>query len=257
MRATFTFETASFGWLPTPWGCNTIQTVTWALILTRGVITSHAQENQSSLAGEAAFEARAAQVESRPYTIKQGDFRLLLAPQLGLDYNDNIRISSENQEDDFILRPALQLTASYPIGKRNLLSLVATVGYDFYLQHSDYSAFRLDTGSVLSFDIYLGDYLFNLHDRFSYTQDPGSQAALANAGRYGGFRNTGGLTVTRDFPNALFSVGYDHRTFISSTAQYEYQNNNAELVNARAGFRVHPTVTAGPPGLTPITTSRS
>ena len=32
-------------------------------------------------------------LEAEPYTVKAGDFRLLVAPSLGLDWNDNVNLS--------------------------------------------------------------------------------------------------------------------------------------------------------------------
>ena len=53
---------------------------------------------RDSLAGDAAAEARKIQLESLPYTIKSGDFRLLVVPSLGLDWNDNVNISKTDPE---------------------------------------------------------------------------------------------------------------------------------------------------------------
>ena len=74
-------------------------------------------------------------MESKPYTIKSGDFRLLVAPQVGIRYNSNVSISTTNRQEDLILRPAIQITASYPIGKRNLFLVDADIGYDQYFEH--------------------------------------------------------------------------------------------------------------------------
>jgi hypothetical protein len=43
----------------------------------------------------------------------------------------------------------------------------------------------------------------------------------------------------------VLTVGYDHQNFISSSSEYEYTDRASELIVARAGFRFHPTVTAG------------
>src|SRR6267154_2597039 len=66
---------------------------------------------RNSQAGDAAAQARIVQSESLPYTIKSGDFKLLVVPSLGLDWNDNINISKTNALQDFILTPQVQLNA--------------------------------------------------------------------------------------------------------------------------------------------------
>src|SRR5262245_40380205 len=92
------------------------------LILSGGVAA--AKENSKELPSDyAAWEELGREMEAKPYTIKSGDFRLLMAPQLGIRYNDNVSVSTVNQQEDWILRPAMQFTASYPIGKRNLFLL--------------------------------------------------------------------------------------------------------------------------------------
>src|SRR5439155_7165183 len=113
---------------------------------------------RNSLEGDAAAAARQRQPESRPYTIKSGDFRLLVVPSLGGDWNDNIFTAKDNPQDDFILRPLVQLNATYPLTARNLLNLNVGFGYDKYFNHDELSTWRLESGSELSFDIYVKDF---------------------------------------------------------------------------------------------------
>ncbi len=214
------------------------------LLLAAGIAAGQEASRQSTTS-DAAVAARAGQVEGRPYTIKEGDFRLLITPEIGLEYNGNINTSSFDPQQDFILRPAVGFIASYPIGKRNLLSLNANIGYQQYFEHPEYSRFSLTSGSQVSFDLYAGDYWINLHDRFAYTQDSSQQAAVANTASYGGFDNTAGLSVSRDFRDLVPTLGYDHHTYIASAQQYQYMDSGAEMVNGQLGFTLHPTVTAG------------
>ena len=69
------------------------------------------------------------------YTFKKGDFRMLILPSLGLDWNDNINLAQTNVMDDYIVKPAVGITASYPFSQRNLLYLDFSIGYDRYLLH--------------------------------------------------------------------------------------------------------------------------
>jgi hypothetical protein len=71
-----------------------------------GVRLTPAQEAlRTSLAGDAAAEARDLQQESQVYTIKSGDFRLLATPSLTLDWNSNINNAHTDALQDFILFP--------------------------------------------------------------------------------------------------------------------------------------------------------
>lgn len=203
------------------------------------------QALRPSMTGAVALASRAAQVENRPYTVKLGDFRLLASPSLAAEYNDNVGISESGQQDDFILKPFLQLTGSYPITRRNLLSLRLGLGYDYYTQHDEYSSFRLESGSEISFDIYVKDLWINLHDRFTFIRDPGNEAGVANSARYGGFDNTAGITTTWDLNDVVLTLGYDHNNVISSSSEFEYLNRASELLLGRAGFRLNPALTTG------------
>ncbi|MGD0252357.1 MAG: outer membrane beta-barrel protein, partial [Verrucomicrobiota bacterium] len=218
---------------------------------------------RDSLAGDAAAEARKIQLESLPYTFKSGDFRLLVVPSLGLDWNDNVNIVRTNALQDFILSPLLQLNLSYPITQNNLLSLNVGVGYEKYLDHDQYSTWFLQSGTELSFDIYVKDFWFNLHDRVSYVQDTSQQPALAGTASYATLNNTAGLSVTWDLNKVTLSAGYDHENVISPTSQQNVtspsqqsssQDGTTEMIYARAGLEVYPGVTTGIEGTGSFTT---
>ncbi|MCX6916927.1 MAG: outer membrane beta-barrel protein [Verrucomicrobia bacterium] len=198
-----------------------------------------------SLAGDAAAEARNLQQQSQDYTIKSGDFRLLVTPSLGFDWNSNINTAHTSALSDFILFPALGLDMSYPLTERNVLRLNVTFGYKEYLEHSQYSGLDVHSGSVLSYDIYVKDFWINLHDRFSYSQDPSQTAAVANTGTYGYYQNTLGFTTTWDLEDVTLSLGYDHLNYYSISQAYSYTDHASEMVVGRGGFKFHPTVTAG------------
>ncbi len=213
-----------------------------------------AQETiRSSLAGNAAAEARDRQLESLPYTFKTGDFRLLLSPSLSFDWNDNINLSKHSALQDYIVTPMLNLKASYPIAQHNLLQFDIGVGYRAYLDHDEYSGLWLNTGSALSFDMFVKDFWINLHDRFSYTQDSSQQAAVSGTGRYGTFQNTAGLNVTWDLQDVTLSLGYDHLNYLATTSQYDYTDHASEIVSPRVGFRLYPTLTVGVEGAVSFT----
>lgn len=206
-----------------------------------------------SLTGQAAVEARRMRPESLPYTFKTGDLRVLVTPSLGLDYNDNVNTAEADQEDDFILKPMLRLGLDYPITQNNLLTLDLGVGYDYYFDHDELSGWRLQSGSLLSFDTYVKDFWINVHDRFQYYQDPAQEASIANSGLYGNFENLAGLSVTWDLQDVTLSTGYDHLNEISLEDQFAYQDRASEMVFARAGFKVHPRVITGLEGTASFT----
>jgi hypothetical protein len=226
-----------------------------AVVLLAAAAASAQDSLRSSLAGDAAAEAQRQQQQSpQLYTWKAGDFRLLAVPSLELDYNDNVNLAKNDAQSDFILRPLLQLTGTYPVSQQSLLRFSAGVGYDEYLEHSQYSAVRLIADSLLSFDIYIKDVWIDLHDRFSSIEDPGAEAAVAGTARYGTINNTAGLSTTWDLEALVLTLGYDHQNSLATSGQFSYLNRSSELPLARAGFQFSPQLTAGVEGSASFTT---
>jgi hypothetical protein len=203
---------------------------------------------QNSLAGDAAGETERKQLESQPYTYKAGDFKLLVVPSLELDYNDNVNLAKTDEQSDFILKPFLQLTASYPISQQSLLEITTGVGYDYYLEHHGDGGVRVSSDSRLSFDLRIKDFLINFHDNFSYTQDPSTEASVAGTATYGGLMNTAGLSATWDLENVVSTLGYDHQNFNASSDQFKQLDRGTELPLARVGLKVRPNLTVGAEG---------
>src|SRR5580698_6102493 len=76
-----------------------------AICMLLKVTSASAQEAlQNMLAGQTAANSRAQQMQApQDYTVKFGDFRMLLAPSLAASYNDNINLAQTNVLDDFII----------------------------------------------------------------------------------------------------------------------------------------------------------
>jgi hypothetical protein len=208
---------------------------------------------RNSLAGDAAAEALRTHEESLPYTFKSGDFRLLIEPMLDLSWNDNVNLTKNSPEDDYILRPAVQFDASYPLTERNLLQVDVTGGYNYYVNHSSLSRPYLASGSRVSFDFFVKDWHFNLHDRISYAQDSASEAAVSATGNYGTFQNTAGLSGTWDYGDVVSTLGYDHQNTLATSSQFNNINNSSELLLGRVGLKVRPWATLGIEGTGTIT----
>src|SRR5215469_2703298 len=49
-----------------------------------------------SLGNSATLEQQGRQLENLPYTVKLGDFKLLVAPSLGFGWNDNINLAHDH-----------------------------------------------------------------------------------------------------------------------------------------------------------------
>jgi len=235
------------------------------------VVTGSAQEAlQNMQAGYTAADSRSQQMQSpqgQDYTFKSGDFRLLLTPSLGFQYNDNVNLANTNALNDFIVSPMLGITASYPITERNLIYLDVTVGYDRYLKNSQFSTFELDSssGTGLSLDFAIKDLTFNLHDWVNYTQGSGqnglgangvnsANSAVANTATFGTFQNTAGLSGTWDLNQVTLSAGYDHQNILSTSGEFDDTSHSAEMFFVRGGAHVYPKATVGLESTAALTT---
>jgi hypothetical protein len=220
----------------------------WWLLPAVPVVAQEALQNMQ--AGNTYAQARSQAMNSqqpRDYTLKYGDFQMLVQPSLGVDWNDNIRTSNTNAESDYIVKPAVGVNVSYPFSQRNLLMVDLSVGYQWYLQHSSLSSFDLNssTGTGLSLDLGIKDVTLNFHDWVRYSQDASQSPNVANTGTYGTFNNTAGLSATWDLNQVTLSAGYDHLNELSTSGQYNNINHASDMLFARAGLQVHPQVTLG------------
>ena len=180
-----------------------------ALLLCAAPIARAQDAVRPSLAGEAAAEARRQSIENIPYNLQLGPMKLRFSTTLGFEYNDNVNLSEDRtvllptnfglipvtmeQQSDFIIRPLINVNALWPITQLNTLKLDVGIGYAFYADHSEYntSGLLVTPGSQLAFDIFVGDFRINIHDRFSVEQDPVTEATMSNVADYGRFQNLG------------------------------------------------------------------
>lgn len=216
-----------------------------------------------SLAGEAAAEARRQSIDQVPYNLQLGPMKLRFSATLGFEYNDNVNLSEDasaflpgpfgpvlvttEQQSDFIIRPQVNVNLLWPITQLNTLRLDVGIGYSFYMDHSDYNTngILVNPGSQLAFDIFVGDFRINIHDRFSVEQDPVAEIGLSNVADYGRFQNTAGISVLWDLNAAVVTLGYDHYNYISTSDIFDYLDRNADMLNGSIAFTPNATMSVG------------
>jgi hypothetical protein len=218
-----------------------------------------------SLAGEAASEARRQDIERLPYNLMLGPMRFRLSATVGVEYNDNINLSDDasafvrtfgggkvlvtsEPQDDVIIRPQVNIDALWPVTQLNTIRLDLGLSYAFYLDHSNANTngILISPGSQFAFDIFVGDFRINLHDRPSLQQDPIAELALSNVVDYGRFENTAGISVLWDMNKAQLTLGYDHYTYVSTNSDFDYLNRNAEELSASLQIMATSTLGIGP-----------
>jgi hypothetical protein len=248
---------------PTPFARRLGLAVLIALLCAGGIVRAQ-DAIRPSLAGEATAEARRQQIDKIPYNLQVGPIKFRFSATMGVEYNDNVNLAEDGSavffnpttgpivittapQEDVILRPQINLNALWPITQLNTLRFDIGIGHSFYLDHSNYdtNSVLISPGSQLAFDIFVGDFRINLHDRFSLQQDPIAEIALSNVADYGRFENYGGVSVLWDLNQAVVTLGYDHYTFISTNNLFDYLDRNAEIFSGSIGFTPTSTMTVG------------
>jgi hypothetical protein len=209
-------------------------------------ISAQAQEGLiDAMSNDSAERMRSKQEQSPDYTFKSGDFRMLLVPSVSLQWNDNINCTETNRQADLILLPTVGVDMSYPLTDRNLLQVNLTMGYSDYIFHQDLSSYYLQSGSGLSFDLYIKDFLINFHDQFSFVQNTAQNPTVAGTGSSGTFQNSAGLSGKWNLKKLNFTLGYDHETILSTSGQLADIDNSTESGYGRAGYEWNSKLTTG------------
>lgn len=200
-----------------------------------------------SLAGERAVRRQT--LTPPNYNIRFKNVSFLVESSLRLELNDNVRYNDSDTEDiqeDLILTPELSTRVHWPITERNALNFSLGIGYNKYINHSEYDYLLITPGSQLSWDIFVKDFRFTFFDRFSYTQDPGQNAAIAGVARYGGLDNSAGVNAVWDLNDLVINLGYAHQNFIPDQEEFEYLTRSSELLVARGAFLLDNGIALGP-----------
>ena len=155
------------------------------------------------------------------YNMKVGPVLFNFNSSLEGDYIDNIALTHNDTKSDFLLTPEVGMTVSWPVTETNTLSLNTSLGYTKYLIHPQYdtSHILVAPDSSLAFNIYTGNFKINIHDDFSYQQDPVNEGALSNIVTFDRFENIAGVGVLWDLNRAVLTLNYDHINFISTDLQ--------------------------------------
>ncbi len=195
-----------------------------------------------------AADTRRALPANTHYNLKMGPLTMNLSGGVDVEYNDNIGLSQEDRESDFIFRPSLRLDTAWQMSRLNTMRLSLGMGFSKYASHSelDTRSVLLDPGSELAFDIYVGGNLrLNIHDRFSIVQNPVEEPTLSNIGHFDRFQNSAGITALWDFNDLKIVLGYDHFNFLSLGNQFSFLDRDEEQFMGSASLRVNDSLTLG------------
>ena len=208
--------------------------------------TVHGQEAlRISTAGDLAAAAkRQAESSIGYYNLLWGPVAWRFSAGLAVDYNDNVR-DEPNAQGDFIFYPNVNAQMHWPVTQVNDLNLSVAAGYSDYLRHQDLNHLYVNPGSGLSFDIYAGDFVINLHDRVSVTENAyQNQSAYGNT-TYDSLQNTLGANALWDLNKALVMFGYDHGNYLAMGSSSWLPDAASENFFLNGGVRPVPEILAG------------
>ena len=208
-----------------------------------GAVAQEAIRN--SLASSEAAAARRKSISSGGYSILIGPVAMNLSSSLGTRYVSNVYLSPSDPTGDCVIQPQVNANVLWPISDQNSLSLGLGVGYDYYVKTANYRSFYITPGSDLSFDIYVKDFVINLHSNFQLTQDPTYDPSVSRQGSVPQFINYTGTQVDWDLNKLVVTFNYDHVTDLYTEQAQSYQSYSGNQFSLRASTKVHPAVMTG------------
>ena len=224
---------------------------TFALACLAGISASAQESIRPSSTGAQAAEVRRQVTLPQNYNLKAGPVTFDATGSIEVEFNDNIGLSENNRDSDFIFRPEVRLNSEWRVSTLNTLRFSLGVGYAKYASHSkqDTRSLLFDPGSEISFNVYLGDNVrLEFHDRFAVVQNPVDEPTLSNTARFDRFQNSAGVTAFVDLNDLNLVFGYDHFDYRALGSQFDFLDRREEQFLASASLRFSDAVTAGVDG---------
>lgn len=205
------------------------------------------------MAGEAAAAGRRRALDT-DYNVLLGPIRLKLNSGLEFEFNDNVNLADSRlsgdagPQSDLFIRPRLDIGAAWQVTQLNTLTFRMGLGYEFSVNDtrtSNVSPITISPDSELGFDIFVGDFRINFHDRFALENNPASQATLSNTSNYSRFSNTAGISVLWDLNDVVLTGGYDYLIERYTGTNFSDNDRDSNLLRFSAAFLFNETTTAG------------
>lgn len=201
-----------------------------------------------SLTGAEAAEARLPAFHVQPnYNLKAGPISFDLTGALGLEFNDNINLAEHGRKADLIIRPEISLNSFWQITKFNALTLDIGIAYAKYVNNQglDTNSALIAPNSQLSFDVFVGDFRINFHDRIAISEDPINQITLSNTADFTHLENSAGLSVLWDLNDIKIVLGYDYYLFRDLSNGFHFLDRTEHQFTLSTSFRISDEINAG------------
>ncbi len=182
------------------------------------------------------------------YNFAIGDIRFGLAVGVGLEWNDNVNLSEDDRQSDFILRPVMNLDARWQMSELNTLRFNIGVSYAKYFKHTEYdtNGVLISPTSDVAFTFFVGSVRFTLRDRFSYQEDAYDVPQLSNTAVYGRWENQAGIEMEWAINQSLtLTTGYDHYNLWTTDDEFELQDRAIDTFYLKPGIQLNPAMKLG------------
>jgi len=186
--------------------------------------------------------------EADRYNFAIGAIRFGLAAGVGLEWNDNIKLSENDRLSDFILRPILNLEAQWQMSDLNTLRFNIGVSYAKYFSHSEYdtNGVLISPTSDIALNFFVGPIKFTVRDRFSYQEDAYDVPQLSDTAVYGRWENQAGIGMDWSINESFnISAGYDHYNLWTREEEFSAQDRVIDTVFIKPAWQVHPAFKFG------------
>jgi hypothetical protein len=174
-----------------------------------------------------------------PYHLNWGPLKGRLYGAVQFEYNDNISLGDKGSRvSDFYITPNVGVGFEWLLAQGQALRFDLGLGYRWYLKHSELNSVIITPSTHARFDFRVGPVKMNVHDSFTTSIDPLTQAqvgattvntnALLNyrriintlgigadwqASRYVGVQAGYDWKIDRSFTDQLRFVDHDEHTF--------------------------------------------
>jgi hypothetical protein len=186
--------------------------------------------------------------ETERYNFAAGPLRFSIAAGIGVEWNDNISLSDNDRESDFIFRPTLDLDTRWRFSELNTLRFNVQASYAKYVDHSelDSDGVLISPNSELALTFFLSTIKFTVRDRFSYQEDTYDIAPLSNVSKYQRYENQAGIEANWQINQFLeLPVGYDHYNLWTKGNDFSEQDRAIDTIYTRPAYQLTPSVKLG------------
>lgn len=186
--------------------------------------------------------------EESSYNMAIGPVRFGLTAGVGIEWNDNIKLSDKDKLSDFILRPSVNLNSAWVVSELNTIRFSIGAGYAKYFSYSEYDAKSLlfTPNSALAMTFQVNEVKITVRDRFSYQEDPYDVAVVSDTGNFRRFENQASLQLDWNVtPYIILTGGYAHYDLWALDDAFSSQTRSIDSLFFRPGYQITPTINVG------------